>query len=253
MFQIAEDFATMFPEKGDQMVSAWPSLSRQLLPLLKSVKKERNLVSSVLPEASDSSESSGITYENVNVFFLLFCLDNFFQVVCIRDVHRDRNFTHPHRFIFHPHPSPQSLIPIPTHPHLWISVHPRSIPAVKVIKQLREIDLCHSVFCINQSIVRPKVYCFSPCKNIGPSTVSGFSWFHMTMTVQQWQNNILELCVFTPGRESRRIFFPPPREPRKVAFHSRGIPAVLVPIPAESAGFPSSPSPCTSLVCMQFN
>jgi len=69
MFQIAEDFATMFPEKGDQMVSAWPSLSRQLLPLLKSVKKERNLVSSVLPEASDSSESSGITYENVNVFF----------------------------------------------------------------------------------------------------------------------------------------------------------------------------------------
>ena len=35
-----------------------------------------------------------------------------------RDVHGDRNYTRPHGFQFHPHPSPQSFIAVPTHPRM---------------------------------------------------------------------------------------------------------------------------------------
>jgi len=61
MLQIAEDFRAMFHNKGDKMVSVWPVVSHQLIPLLRTVKKESKLVAAVLSESPDLS-APGILY-----------------------------------------------------------------------------------------------------------------------------------------------------------------------------------------------
>ena len=164
-------------------------------------------------------------------------------------MHGDRNYTHPHpspwfsvpsppvptEFHCRPHPSPWHFIPIPTHPRS--KFHAPEISSARDTASTICFKLSTATACCWGGTTR-KLFL-----NLGSNNVAmkcrGPILKYCCSCLFKWcfSCEIMRLSE----ADGVKCFFPSPREPRKIDFHLRGIPATFfnfVPIPA---GFPRIP------------